>query len=170
MPDSPALAFKDVSVTDAGSIVLLTQYFSDRQSTFPSAQGHYRTTFPTPEQFLPPHGVFLLVSEPTRDRSAERVFVGCGGIRRIEDSPTGDVRYEVKHLWLQPHVRGRGWGRALLSELERRARTFGAEELVLDTNASLTAAGALYTSAGYEDCAPYNDNPNATNWYRKRLG
>jgi len=27
----------------------------------------------------------------------------------------------------------------------------------------------LYSGAGYEDCAPYNDNPNATNWYRKLL-
>ena len=167
MSDSPALAFSDVSVTDAGSIVLLTQYFSDRESSFPAAQGQYRTTFPTPEQFLPPHGVFLLVSD--HKGPAERAFVGCGGIRRLEDSSTGHVRFEIKHLWLQPQVRGRGWGRALLRELERRARAYGAGEVVLDTNASLTAAGALYAQSGYEPCAPYNDNPNATNWYRKRL-
>ena len=167
MPDSAELTFSDVSVTDAGSITLLTQYFSDRESTFPAAQGAYRTTFPTPDQFVQPRGVFLLVSEQPGDR--ERAFVGCGGIRRIEDSTAGLVRYEVKHLWLQPWVRGRGWGRALLAELERRALGFGADELVLDTNASLTAAGVLYSSAGYEGCAPYNDNPNATNWYRKLL-
>lgn len=167
MSDSPAPAFSDVSVTDAGSIVLLTQYFSDRESSFPADQGAYRTTFPTPGQFVRPNGVFLLVSEEPGKR--ERAFVGCGGIRRIADSPVGRVRYEVKHLWLQPQVRGRGWGRALLAELERRARDFGADELVLDTNASLTAAGVLYSGAGYEDCAPYNDNPNATNWYRKLL-
>ncbi|TFC13087.1 GNAT family N-acetyltransferase [Cryobacterium algoritolerans] len=167
MSDPRAPAFSDVSVTDAGSIVLLTQYFSDRESTFPTDQGAYRTTFPTPDQFLHPHGVFLLVSDQTGER--ERAFVGCGGIRRIENSPAGRVRYEVKHLWLQPQVRGRGWGRALLAELERRARGFGADELVLDTNASLTAAGVLYSRVGYEDCAPYNDNPNATNWYCKLL-
>ncbi|TFD76247.1 GNAT family N-acetyltransferase [Cryobacterium fucosi] len=167
MPDFPAPAFSDVSVTDAGSIVLLTQYFSDRESSFPPDQGAYRTTFPTPDQFLPPRGLFLLVSEQTSGR--ERAFVGCGGIRRIEDSPAGRVRYEVKHLWLQRQVRGRGWGRALLAELERRSLAFGADELVLDTNASLTAAGVLYASAGYEDCGPYNTNPNATNWYRKAL-
>ena len=47
---------------------------------------------------------------------------------------------------------------------------FGAEELVLDTNASLEAAGGLYRSSGYVDIEPYNDNPNATNWYGKRVG
>ena len=167
MPDSPTVAFSAVSVTDAGSIVLLTQYFSDRASSFPAAQGQYRTTFPDPAQFLTPSGVFLLVSE--QNGPAERAFVGCGGIRRLDDSPAGDVRFEIKHLWLQPQVRGRGWGQALLAELERRARDFGADEVVLDTNASLTAAGALYARSGYESCEPYNDNPNATNWYRKSL-
>jgi ribosomal protein S18 acetylase RimI-like enzyme len=66
-------------------------------------------------------------------------------------------------------VRGRGWGSLLLAELEARARQFGATEMVLDTNSSLEAAGALYQRSGYEDVPPYNDNPNATNWYRKKL-
>ena len=162
-------------MTDAASLALLTAYFSDRQSGFPVEQGSYRTTFPVAGDFLPPHGVFLLVGEPGTGRAqagaqaGEQAWVGCGGIRRIGDTPDGGPRYEVKHLWLQPGTRGRGWGRALLGELERRARSFGALELVLDTNASLRAAGALYRSAGFEDSAPYNDNPNATNWYRKSL-
>jgi GNAT superfamily N-acetyltransferase len=178
--------FTPVSVTDAGALALLTQYFSDRESSFPSAQGTYRTTFPSPEQFMPPRGVFLLVSgdEGSADEgsadagSADAAgatdaggvaFLGCGGIRRIDDAPGGVPRFEVKHIFLQPQARGRGWGRALLDELERRARELGAGEIVLDTNASLEAAGALYTRSGYEDAPPYNDNPNATNWYRKRL-
>jgi ribosomal protein S18 acetylase RimI-like enzyme len=75
----------------------------------------------------------------------------------------------VKHLWLAPAGRGRGEGRRLLAELERRAIGFGAGELVLDTNASLEAAGGLYRSSGYVDVEPYNANPNATNWYGKRV-
>jgi GNAT superfamily N-acetyltransferase len=164
--------FTPVSVTDAGALSLLTQYFSDRESSFPSAQGTYRTTFPSPDQFLPPRGVFLLVSgedEAGATDAASISFHGCGGIRRIEDSPTGAVRYEIKHLFLRPEARGKGWGRALLDELELRARELGADEVVLDTNSSLEAAGMLYTRSGYEDVSPYNDNPNATNWYRKRL-
>ena len=101
------------------------------------------------------------------DLAGEPADVGCGGIRRIEDGPDGAVRYEVKHLWLQPHTRGLGHGRALLAELERRALLLGAIELVLDTNASLEAAGGLYRSSGYVDVEPYNDNPNANVWLRK---
>lgn len=142
--------------------MLLTEYFGDRELSFPAAQGTYRPTFPPAEQFVPPRGVFLLLGD-----SAEPV--GCGGIRRLEDAPAGRVRYEVKHVWLQPQARGRGWGRLLLSELERRAALFGARDVLLDTNASLEAAAGLYRSSGYESIAPYNDNPNATNWYRKSL-
>jgi GNAT superfamily N-acetyltransferase len=165
--------FTPVSVTDVGALALLTQYFSDRESSFPSAQGTYRTTFPSPDQFVPPRGVFLLVSEDgegaTGTEATAVPYLGCGGIRRIDDSADAAVRYEIKHLFLRPEARGRGWGRALLAELERRAKEFGADEVVLDTNSSLEAAGALYTRSGYDDVPPYNDNPNATNWYRKRL-
>lgn len=164
--------FTDVSATDARALALITEYFSDRELSFPSTQGTYRPNFPAPEQFLPPRGVFLLVSgdEGENGRESGGSFVGCGGIRRIEDSRSGATRYEVKHLWLQPNVRGRGWSRQLLGELERRATGFGAAEVVLDTHKSLTAAGALYQSSGYVDTPPYNENPNATNWYLKRLG
>lgn len=95
--------------------------------------------------------------------------VGCGGIRRLPAGESGGIRYEVKHLWLQPSVRGRGLSRLLMTELENRAVAFGATELVLDTNSSLEAAAALYRSSGFVGIEAYNDNPNATNWYRKSL-
>jgi len=98
----------------------------------------------------------------------EGVPSGCAGIRRLPADPPA-VRYEVKHLWVRPEVRGGGHGRALLEELERRARHLGATELVLDTNRVLQAAAALYARLGFERIAPYNDNPNATDWYRKAL-
>jgi ribosomal protein S18 acetylase RimI-like enzyme len=66
-------------------------------------------------------------------------------------------------------ARGRGAGRRLLEELERRAVRYGAEDLVLDTNASLEAAGGLYRSSGFTEIEPYNANPNATHWYGKRV-
>jgi ribosomal protein S18 acetylase RimI-like enzyme len=81
-----------------------------------------------------------------------------------EDQP---IRFEVKHIWVQPRGRGIGAGRAMLAELESRAAALGAGEVVLDTNASLAAAGNLYRTSGYREIAPYNDNPNATNWFAK---
>lgn len=162
------VSFGDVPVTDASAHRMLSDYFAERASTFPAAQGAYRTTFPDPGQFVAPKGVFLLAY----DEDGE---AGCGGIRelvvpldQLEDAQPV-VRYELKHLWVSPEHRGRGLGRAILAELEHRARGFGATELVLDTNASLEAAGALYRGHGYESVQPYNDNPNATDWFRKSL-
>jgi GNAT superfamily N-acetyltransferase len=163
------LRFREAAVTDPDAHALLTAYFAERAEGFPPEQGAYRPTFPTPEQFVPPAGVFLIVEPEGDDAVGRPAELGCGGVRRLADSPDGLVRYEVKHLWLRPEARGLGGGRLLLEELERRAVAFGAEELVLDTNASLEAAGGLYRSAGYVSVEPYNDNPNATNWYAKRV-
>lgn len=170
-------------MTDALAHELLTEYFSYRAETFPTPSG-YVTTFPTPEQFTEPQGVFLVIEadpglgadlEPdvgpgaaaeasTVGAQPRAIALGCGGIRQLEPG-----RVEVKHLWVRPEGRGAGLGRQLLSELERRAREWGATELVLDTNESLAAAGGLYRSSGFEPCEPYNDNSNATTWYLKTL-
>ncbi|EPR77279.1 GCN5-related N-acetyltransferase [Leifsonia rubra CMS 76R] len=148
--------FRPVPVTDALAHELLTEYFSYRAETFPTPSG-YVTTFPTPEQFEPPRGVFMIVE-------GSGSALGCGGIRQLDEG-----RFEVKHLWVRPDGRSAGLGRKLLGELERQARHWEATELVLDTNESLAAAGGLYRSSGFDPCEPYNDNPNATTWYRKSL-
>jgi len=131
-----------------------------RGETFPDRA--YTPVFPDPAAFEPPAGIFLGVADD------EGEDVGCGGIRRIADGPDG-IRYEVKHLYLRPATRGRGWGRLLLEELESRAREWGAAELVLDTPHTLEAAGGLSARSGVTAIAPYNDNPNATRWYGKHL-
>jgi ribosomal protein S18 acetylase RimI-like enzyme len=157
------LRFRDVAVSDSDAHRLLGDYFAERAAGFPPEQGEYRPTWPDDAAFTPPSGVFVLVLDE-QDRA-----VGCGGVRRIPPSADGAERFEVKHLWLAPEGRGRGEGRRLLQELERRAAELGAQEVVLDTNASLEAAGGLYRSSGYVEIAPYNANPNATNWYGKPL-
>ncbi|MBI5161017.1 MAG: GNAT family N-acetyltransferase [Micrococcales bacterium] len=139
---------------------LLEDYFAERTGSFPIELGRYRAVLPAGEAFV--DGVFLVLDADGEPR-------GCAGIRRLEVTPPA-VRYEVKHLWVRPEARGGGHGRALLEELERRARELGATELVLDTNRVLEAAGALYARLGYARIEPYNDNPNATDWYRKDLG
>ena len=157
------VSYREASVADDAALALLAEYFSSRAQEFPSSMGEYRTTFPDPDQFEPPDGVFLIVEG--EDLAGDAADVGCGGIRRLG----GEPRFEVKHLWVQPHARGSGLGWALLTELESRARAFGAAEVVLDTNASQEAAGRLYRRNGYLEVAPFNDNPNATHWFSKRL-
>lgn len=151
MPDLRA-----VSVDDPVARELLDEYVAYRRAGFRPAGG-YRAAAPDPAAFTPPHGVFLVATDGD-------VVGGCGGIR-VLDARTA----EVKHLWTRDAVRGRGWGRALLTALEAEARRLGADRVVLDTNADLAAAQRLYRAAGYREIPPYNDNPNATHWFEKLL-
>ncbi|MGV3732326.1 MAG: GNAT family N-acetyltransferase [Microcella sp.] len=152
--------------SDEAARVLLDQYFQARALGFPGGPEAYRRTDPVDGEFTPPAGVFLIVEG--ENLSGEPADVGCGGVRRIADGPHG-ARFEVKHLWVLPHARRFGYGRALMDELTRRARELGAAELVLDTNESLAEAGALYRSLGFTPIEPYNDNPNATTWLARLL-
>lgn len=152
------LTFSPAAVDTEPAATLLGEYFTSRELGFTG--GKYRVFTPDPAVFTPPAGVFLVAEE---DGQA----VGCGGVRRIADAADGAIRFEIKHLWLRPSTRGKGYGRAMLTALEERAVELGATRLVLDTNASLEAAGGLYRSSGYVDVPAYNDNPNATNWYAK---
>src|SRR6266545_1228692 len=76
---------------------------------------------------------------------------------------------EVKRVWVSPSARGLGVARRLMSELELRARESGATAVRLDTNQALTEAIRLYRSLGYEEIAPFNDEPYAHHWFEKRL-
>ena len=147
------LQFRPTPVTDPVAGELLAEYFGMRENGMAS----YRTFRPDPATFTPPAGVFLVAE-------LDGAPVGCGGVRML--SP---VRGEIKHLWMRPAARGSGAGRALLTELERRAADLGATDVVLDTNERLEAAQGLYRSSGYAEVEPYNDNPNATHWFRKPL-
>jgi ribosomal protein S18 acetylase RimI-like enzyme len=145
------------AIDDPVAARLLDDYFGSRELGF--VGGVYKRTPPDPAAFAPPQGTFLVVYDEND------AAVGCGGVRMLD---TG--RAEIKHLWLDPSTRGRGWGRTLLTELEARAIGLGARVIVLDTNATLEAAQALYRTSGYDEVDPYNDNPNATHWFAKPVG
>lgn len=154
------LTFSPVAVDAEPASTLLGEYFTSRQQGFTG--GTYQVFTPDPALFTPPEGVFLVAEE-------DGAPVGCGGVRRIADARDGAVRFEVKHLWMRPVTRGKGYGRAMLAALEEAAAALGATRTVLDTNASLEAAAGLYRSSGYVGVPAYNDNPNATHWYAKDL-
>jgi len=138
---------------------LLEAYLDEREATFPSAQGSYSRKRTPAAEFQGGTGVFVVAY---RDGAA----VGCGGLRRIADDGD-DVRFEVKHVYVSPAGRGQGVATAVMDALEAAAVGLGATAVVLDTNDSLVAAGAMYRSRGYARVPPFNDNPNATAWYRK---
>jgi ribosomal protein S18 acetylase RimI-like enzyme len=172
------MTLREAAVDSPESRRLLADYFAWREASFPSASGPYTVTFPEPDAFRAPRGVFLLAFSPDDDPDSPRddperendgKAIGCGGIRRIADDDRGRVRYEVKHVWLAPQSRGRGLATTLMIELETRARRFGADAVVLDTHDSLEGAAKLYARLGYRRVDAYNDNPNATVWYAKDL-
>jgi GNAT superfamily N-acetyltransferase len=70
--------------------------------------------------------------------------VGCGGL--CSPAPhTG----EIKRLFVAREARGRGYGRALLRELERRAVGAGLHTMRMLTAELLDEARALYEAEGY---------------------
>jgi GNAT superfamily N-acetyltransferase len=136
---------------------LLTSYFREIYAAF----GYDDDLAPPapPDDFTPPHGQFLVV------RDSEGIARGCGALRLLDPATA-----EVKRMWLDPSIRGRGAGWALLTAIESAAVELGASRGVLDTNATLTSALALYRAAGWVEVAPYNDNNDATHWFAKDLG
>lgn len=154
------LTLHDASPDDADARALLDAYIADRVATWADDDRPYRPKTAPAEQLTPPNGALLVArldGEP----------VGVGGVRRIPSDE--GAWFEVKHLFATHAARGHGVGKALLAALEQRAIELGATDVVLDTNSSLAAAGGLYAAAGFASVEPFNDNPNANAWYRKRV-
>lgn len=70
-------------------------------------------------------------------------------------------RCEMKRLYVVPSARGRNLGERLVSAIIQHASDAGYTEMVLDTITPLQVAIALYKKHGFEECAPYYDNPMA---------
>lgn len=146
------MLFRTTTPDDPAAAALLEAYFAERIASWGDATSAYR---PKPADFS--DGALIIAEFDGNP-------VGVGGIRPVEGEGM-----EVKHLFVSPAARGTGLGRALLRELEQRAIDLGAHRIILDTNADLAAANHLYRAEGYVEVPPFNDNPNATNWFAKDL-
>lgn len=110
-----------------------------------------------PEEMSPPGGAFIVGYEGD-------VAVCCGGIKRLPDGAC-----EIKRMFVVQEARGRGVARALLEELERRAREMGYAVARLDTGPRQTRAQRMYERAGYAAIDNFNANPVASFFGEKRL-
>jgi putative acetyltransferase len=90
-----------------------------------------------PEHLSPGLGTFVLARTDGR-------AIGCGALRRL-DSTTG----EVKRMYVEPDMRGRGVARQILDHLESAAKELGLRRLVLETGIHQAEAITLYTRAGF---------------------
>ena len=93
-------------------------------------------------------------------------LVGCVLCRALE---TIHGAAECKRLYVTPEQRGRGMATRLMDAVERDARHLGLRWMYLDSKAGFTEAIALYRRRGYLECPRYNNNPQATSFFRKML-
>ncbi|HXQ61602.1 MAG TPA: GNAT family N-acetyltransferase [Acidimicrobiales bacterium] len=95
--------------------------------------------------FEAPGGCFVVVH-------ADGAAVGCGGFRYLKPEIA-----EIKRMYVDDAVRGRGVGRRILASLEERAEAAGYSEAWLETGTEQPEAVSLYRSAGYRPIAAYGE-------------
>jgi GNAT superfamily N-acetyltransferase len=122
-----------------------------------------------PAEFAPPLGHFLV------GYLADGAPVACGGWRwrQAQEDPVlrdGDV--EIKRMYVAEAMRGRGFARRLLAELERTAAAAGGRRMVLETGIQQPEAIALYQSVGYQPIERFGWHRDSENsrCYAKPLG
>jgi DNA-binding MarR family transcriptional regulator/GNAT superfamily N-acetyltransferase len=146
-----------VSPTSCAARFCFRSYFEELEHRFETGFDPGRSIPIDDDELVEPRGLVLVAflhGEP----------VGCGVMKLQSDVPA-----YIKRMWVAPQARGLGLGRRLLGELERHARRHGATSAHLETNRALTEAIGLYRSAGWDEVAPFNDEPYAHHWFEKRL-
>ncbi|MFG2915420.1 GNAT family N-acetyltransferase [Kitasatospora sp. NPDC048298] len=153
-------------VTTPEALDLLREYYYD------VANRYYRLHFDregTPEELesglagspsddlAAPSGLFLIGRH-------DGVAHSCAGLRRLDATTS-----ELTRVFVRPGLRGTGGGTALLTAVDRAARSLGADRIVLDTRLDLVEARALYLRNGYREIPAYSSGPYAQVWYGKDL-
>jgi GNAT superfamily N-acetyltransferase len=80
---------------------------------------------------------------------------GCGAIKKFSPGTA-----EVKRMYVNSYIRGRGIGKKILDELEKWAQELDYKYLVLETGNFLKAAIALYSNSGFKIIPNYEPYTN----------
>ena len=110
-------------------------------------QGFEEELATLPGRYAPPRGRLLLALDGSR-------AAGCVALRPLDDRIC-----EMKRLFVRPAYRGRGLGRVLATRIVNEASALGYAAMRLDTLEGLEGAMHIYTSMGFQRCAPYYANP-----------
>jgi putative acetyltransferase len=94
---------------------------------------------------------------------------GCVMLAEQGDGVAGSIAFrkvsaeicEMKRLFVRPHARGSGLGRALIERLIEEARASGYGEMRLDVMEKYFVARGLYEAFGFVDAEPISYNPVA---------
>jgi putative acetyltransferase len=137
-----------------GLIRALSEELAQRYDYADDGSGHF-----SPEDALSPRSVFLI-------GRVEGRAVACGAFRPLE----GHVA-EVKRMFVVPEYRGRGYSKAILTELERLARQHGYAAVRLETAERQPEAIHLYQRSGYQRIPNFGiySNSKRSVCFEKRL-
>jgi putative acetyltransferase len=91
---------------------------------------------------------------------AENEFIGCAGIRKIDN----DIA-ELKRMFIKPAYQKQGIGKELLQKAVELATNLNYNIIRLDTLNYMTAAINLYKKYGFYEIPAYYHNPNKTAVY-----
>jgi putative acetyltransferase len=86
---------------------------------------------------------------------SHEVPVGCGAIKEYSSDAA-----EVKRMYVNREIRGKGTGKIILDELEKWALELNYNYLILETGSGLEAAVGLYLSSGFEIIPNYGQYIN----------
>jgi len=148
---------REVDPEHADSRRCLAAYFAELEARSGAPFDPTTGSTAEPREVRPPHGVFLVAY-------LRGTAVGCGALKHHRGAVS-----DLKRMWVDEAARGRGVGRRLLEELERRAVAHGDTVVRLETNAVLGEAMDLYRRTGYVEVEPFNDEPFADHWFSKAL-
>ncbi len=151
------IRFEVRPATDPDARWCLEQYFAELDARFEAGFDSADALAEDPDALSPPSGLFVVAV-------LDGAPMGCVGLTFHRPDLA-----EIKRMWVAPAGRGRGLGRGLLAEAERRAAAHGCRTAQLDTNRVLDEAIALYRSSGYAEIGRYSDNPYAHHWFEKTL-
>ena len=151
-----AIVRSTLASADAGRLIAALNI--ELKATFPEpGANHFSLSV---DQVEPGSGAFLVAY-------VGDVAVGCGAVRRLDRATA-----ELKRMFVDPSVRGRGIGRALVEALENEARLLGVSRVVLETGTRLAAAIKLYETMGYARIPLFGEylaSPNTSLCFGKSL-
>lgn len=138
-------------LTSADATTLIAALNAELSALYPEpGANHFRLD---PNEVAPGTGIFVLARWLGRP-------VGCGALRRLGEPVVRDLGPrvgELKRMYVDRTLRGKGIGRALLDRLETEARALGLDRLVLETGIRQIEALALYRRAGFIEMPPYGE-------------
>lgn len=147
-----------IAVEDPGTdeiIALLEAGEAHAAALYPAESNHFLSI-----DSLRASNVSFIVA---RDDKGDAVGTGAVSIN--------DGWAELKRMWVVPSARGKGISKALLHDLEDRAKNAGAQWLRLETGIFSHEALGLYERTGFLRCPPFADylpDPNSV-FMEKRL-